>query len=83
MFSIDVKRDKVVGVIMTYVSREMHFHSRAINCHWVKWTKLNTLFNKINECELMQIEEYLIYLKHLSFDQIKVYLAHINELQQK
>ena len=25
----------------------------------------------------------MIYLKHLSFDQIKVYLAHIKELQQK
>ena len=57
MFSIDVKRDKVVGVIMTYVSREMHFHSRETNFHRVKWTKLNTLFNKINEGELMQIEE--------------------------
>ena len=76
-FSIDVKKDEVVGVIMTYISREIHFHTSVINYPHAVWTKLNTFFNKINDREVMHTEKYFISLELLSFDRIEDYLAHI------
>jgi hypothetical protein len=31
-FSIDGKKDEVVGVIMTYISQEIHFHVSGLEC---------------------------------------------------
>ena len=56
-FDIDVKKDEFVGVIMTYISKEINFHISGIDFHHVVSTKLKSLFNKINEGELIQIEK--------------------------
>jgi len=47
-FFIDEK-DEVVGVIMTYISRDIHFHTSMVNYPNVVWKKLMTLFDKTNE----------------------------------
>ena len=54
-FSINRKNVEVMGIIMTYILRDIFFHTREINCPHVIWTKMKTLFNKINEGEVMQI----------------------------
>ena len=42
-FIINRKKDKVVGLITTYISREIHFHTSDINCPHVIWNKLQSL----------------------------------------
>ena len=83
MFSFDVKKYKVVGVIMTYILREIQFHTSGIDYPHSIWNKMKTLFNAINECELIQIEKELIPLEPLSFDWIEDYFDCIMELQLK
>ena len=56
-FSIDVKRDEAMGVITTYILREICFHTSGIICPHVIWIKLNTVLNKINEGEVIHIEK--------------------------
>jgi hypothetical protein len=48
-FIIDGKKDDVVGVVTTYISREIHFHTSGIDCQNNFWKKLNTMFDKANE----------------------------------
>ena len=48
-FAIDVKKDEAMGVIMTHILREIHFHRSGIICPHSAWIKLKTMFNKINE----------------------------------
>jgi len=43
-FVIDGKKDEVVGVITTYISREIRFHTSGIDCPNNVWKKLKTLF---------------------------------------
>ena len=52
-FYIDIKKDDVVGVITNYNSREMHFYTSGIDYPHAAWTKLKTMFNKINEGEVL------------------------------
>ena len=47
-FFIDKNKDEAIGVIMTYISREIRFHIKGINFPHVVWGKLKLLFNKVN-----------------------------------
>ena len=78
--TIEVKKDEVVGVFTTYIVREIHFHTSGIDCPHAIWAKLKTLFNKINELEVIQIQKGLTSLKPLSFELIKDYMACIKEI---
>ena len=48
-FAIEVKKDEVVGIITTYILREIPFHTSGIDFLHVVWTNMKTLLNKINE----------------------------------
>ena len=48
-FSIDVKKDEDVGVITTYILREICFHTSGMDYSHDVWTKLNSMFNNVNE----------------------------------
>ena len=81
-FSIDVKKDEVVGIITTYILREICFHTSGIDNPHIILTKLKIFFNKKNG-ELMRIEKELISVEPLSFDQIKDYMDYFKEIQLK
>jgi hypothetical protein len=84
IFVIDGKKDEVVGVIMTYISREIHFHTSGIDCLKCCLEEVeDSLFDKTDESQVMQIEKELISLDPLSFERIEDYLAHVKELQLK
>ena len=78
-----LRRTNLWVSIMTYILREFHFHRSGIDCSHGILTKLKTLFNKINEGEVMHIEKELISLELISFDMIEDYLSRIKEIQLK
>lgn len=82
-FAVDRKKDEVVGGITTYISREIWFHTNGIDCPHAIQKKLKSLFNKVDEIRVMQLEKELIALDPHSFEKIEDYLAHLKELQQK
>jgi hypothetical protein len=82
-FVVDGKKDEVVGVIMTYISWEIHFHLSGIDCPHQVWKKLKTLFDRVDESHIMQLEKELISLDPHSFERMEDYLAHVKELQLK
>ena len=81
-FVININKDGAMGVITTYISRDIRVHTSEIDCPHSIWTKLKTMLNKING-EVMHIEKYLISLEPLSFDQIEDCIARIKEIQLK
>ena len=48
-FIIDVKNDDVVAVIIAYISREIRFQTRGIDCPDSAWNKSKSMFNKVND----------------------------------
>ena len=82
-FVIDGKKDEVVGVITTYISREIRFHSSRIDYPYEIWKKLKSLFDKVNESQVIQIEKKLISLDLHSFVRIENHLACVKEIQLK
>jgi hypothetical protein len=56
-FIVNGKKDRVVGVMTTYISREIFFHASRINYQNQATKKSTTLFNKINKSHIMQIEQ--------------------------
>jgi hypothetical protein len=83
IFVIDVKKYEAFGVIMTYISWEIHFHTSGIKFPHEVWKKLKSLLDKVDESQVMQLEKELIYLDPHSFERIKDYLACVKELQLK
>ena len=61
-FLIDEKKNEVVGIIMTYISRDINFHTSRIDYPHVVWSKLNSFFYKVKEIQVMQIEKDFISL---------------------
>jgi hypothetical protein len=81
-FIVDGKKDKVVGVITTYISQEIHFHINGIDYPHQVWNKL-MLSNRFNEILIMQLEKELISLDPYYIDKIYDYLACVKEIQLK
>ena len=82
-FDITRKKHQVIGVITTYTSQDIHFHSSKKDWPHAIWKKLTSLFYKFDESQVMQIEKELISLDPQSFERIEDYLAHVKELQYK
>jgi hypothetical protein len=82
-FVFDMKKDDVVGVITTYILREIHFHLSGIDFLHQFWKKIKTLFAQVDENHVMLLEKQLISLKHHSFERMEDYLVHVKELQLK
>jgi hypothetical protein len=56
-FDVDIKKDEVVGVIMTYISWEIQFHTGGINFPHQVWKNLKSLFDKENGRQVMKFEK--------------------------
>jgi hypothetical protein len=69
-----------MGVIMTYILWEVHFHISGIDYPHQVWKKMNSLFEKVDEIHIMQLEKELFSLYCHSFDIIKDYLVRVKEL---
>ena len=52
-FGVNEKMNEVVGILTTYISREIRFHTSDINCPCVVRNKLKSLFDKVNESQVM------------------------------
>jgi len=52
-FNVDGKKDEAVGVIMTYISREIQFHISGIDFPHQFWRNLNSLFDRVDESHVM------------------------------
>ena len=48
-FDINKKKDDVVGVITTYISRDIWFHTNVIDCPHEVRKKINPLFDKVDK----------------------------------
>jgi hypothetical protein len=64
-FVVDGKKDEVVGVNTTYIAREICFHISGINCPHQAWKKLKSLFDRVDESHIMQMENESISLHPL------------------
>jgi hypothetical protein len=82
-FVVDGNKDEDVGVITTYISQDIHFHISGIEFPHQSWKILKSLFNKVNEIHIMQMDKELISLNPHSFDIIEYYLTWVNELEFK
>lgn len=82
-FIVDGKKDEPIRVITTYISREIWFHTSGIAYPHEVWKKLESLFDKVDESQVMHIEKQLISLDAHSFERIEDYLACVKELQLK
>ena len=82
-FFIDGKKYEVVGVITTYISWEIRFHTSGIDFSHSVWNKLNSIFDKIDKSQVMQTEKELISLDLNSFENIEDYMDRVKEMQLK
>ena len=48
-FSIDGKKDATIGIITTYISCEIRFHTSGIDFPHEVWKKRNSLYDKVDE----------------------------------
>ena len=80
---VDGMKNEVFGVISTYISWEIWFHTSGIDCLHEVWKKVKYLFHKVDRSWVMQIEKELISLDPHSFEWIEDYLSYIKELQLK
>jgi len=48
-FVIDGRKDEVLGVITTYIFREIHFHTSGNDYPNKLWKKIKNLFDKTDE----------------------------------
>jgi len=83
IFFIVGENNKDVGVIMTYNSRDIFFHTSVFNCPHFVYNKMKFLFDKVDGIQVMHIKKELIFLDPHSFERIQNYLARIKELQLK
>jgi hypothetical protein len=81
-FIIDGKKDEALWVITTYISQEIHIHTSGIDFPHEVWKKLKSLFDKVDESEVMRLEKEFIVLMY-SFERIEDYLMHVKEPQLK
>ena len=65
------------------ISHEIEFHTSGIDFPHQVCKKLKSLFDKVNEIQVMQIEKELISLDPHSFERIEDYLACIKEMYLK
>jgi hypothetical protein len=79
-FFVDGKKDEVVGVITTYILREIQFHLSGINFPHQVWKNLKSLFDQVDESHIMQLEKELISLSPHSFEIIEDYLTRVKEI---
>ena len=56
-FVIDGKKGEAIGVITTYISQDIHFHISGIDYPHAIWKKLKSLFDKVDESQVMQLEK--------------------------
>jgi hypothetical protein len=56
-FIVVGKKDEVVGVIMTYISWEIHFHINGIKYPNQFWKKLNLMFDGVDKIHVMRFEK--------------------------
>lgn len=82
-FIINGKKDEAIGVITTYISHEIRFHTSQIGYPHEVWKKLKSLFYKVDESQVMQIEKELTSLDPHSFARIEDYPTCVKELQLK
>jgi len=52
-FVIDIKKYEFVGVIMTYIYREIFFHTSGVDCPHEVWKKMKYLFDRVDESQVM------------------------------
>jgi hypothetical protein len=52
-FIVYGKKDEAVGVIMTYISREIRFHINGIDFPHQVWKKMKSLFDQVDESHAM------------------------------
>jgi hypothetical protein len=52
-FIINGYKDEALGVITTYISREIRFHTTGIDFPHEVWKKLKSLFDKVDEIQVM------------------------------
>jgi hypothetical protein len=71
------KKVEVVGIITTYISWDILFHINGINFLHQVWKKLKSLFDRVDEIHVMQLEKELISIDPHSFDIIEDYLVHL------
>jgi len=81
-FIVDGKKDENVGVITNYILQEIHFRLSGIDCPHQVLKKFKSLFNKVDESHIMQLEELINFYPH-SFEKIEDYLACVKEPQLK
>jgi hypothetical protein len=79
-FSVDGKKDEVVGFITTYILWEIWFHLSGIDYPHQLWKNVKFLFNRVNESHVMQLEKDFISLYPHSFDIIEDYLVYVIEI---
>ena len=77
---IDINKDEDIGVITTYISCEIWFDTSVIEYPYEVQKKLASLFDKVNESRVMQIEKDMTYLDPHSFEKIEYYLDRVKEL---
>jgi hypothetical protein len=53
-------KDDNIGVMTTYILRDIWFHLSGIHYRNEEWNKLKKLFDKVNE-KSMQLEKFDIY----------------------
>jgi hypothetical protein len=82
-FIVDGKNDEALGVITTYILREIHFHLSGINYPHQVLKKLKSLFDRFDERYVMQMEKQLISLYPHSLEIMEDYLVCVKELQLK
>lgn len=56
---------------MAYILKEIHFHMNGIDYCFQVWKNMKTLFNKINESQVIEIEKELIWLVPPLFERIE------------
>jgi hypothetical protein len=54
---------------------DIHFHISGIDFSHQVWKKLKSLFDRVDEIHIMQLEKELISLNPHSFDKIEDYLS--------
>jgi len=80
---INGKKDKAVGIIMTYISWKIHFHISGIDYLHQVWKNMKMLFDRVDERNFMKLEKELIFLNPHYFDKIEDYLVCLKEMQLK
>ena len=82
-FVINEKKYEAIGIITTYISRDIYLHTSKIDCPHEAWKKMKLLLDKIDKSQVMWNKKELISLDHDSCERVEDYLACVKELQLK